>query len=267
MGLEFIGHDPAAPASADETELVQRADVLVFSAPIRRTGALIARYAELAAGSEAGRLWLDVTSIKAAPVAAMLASRAEVVGLHPMTAPPKTPTLKGRVMVVCEARLDTWRPWVASLLAALEAECVQATPEQHDRVMALVQAMVHAAHLAQAGVLRSEATRAGPLDALMPFRSASFEMDAAIIARILSLNPAIYEDIQFGNPHTILIWLNMLCHNIHRNLTQVHIRADSGCCCDSSRFQNILYHRHGKFPCSHLISIQIICCIYKYFIN
>ena len=201
MGLEVIGHDPADPASTDEAELVQRADVLVFSAPIRRTGALIARYAELAAGSEAGRLWLDVTSIKAAPVAAMLASRAEVVGLHPMTAPPKTPTLKGRVMVVCEARLDTWRPWVASLLAALEAECVQATPEQHDRVMALVQAMVHAAHLAQAGVLRSEATRAGPLDALMPFRSASFEMDAAIIARILSLNPAIYEDIQFGNPH------------------------------------------------------------------
>ena len=129
MGLEVIGHDPADPASADETELVQRADVLGFSAPIRRTGALIARYAELAAGSEAGRLWLDVTSIKAAPVAAMLASRAEVVGLHPMTAPPKTPTLKGRVMVVCEARLDTWRPWVASLLAALEAECVQATPE------------------------------------------------------------------------------------------------------------------------------------------
>ncbi len=160
-------------------------------------------------------MWLDVTSIKTAPVAAMLASRAEVVGLHPMTAPPKTPTLKGRVMVVCEARLDAWRPWMASLLAALEAECVQATPEQHDRVMALVQAMVHAAHLAQAGVLRSEATRAGPLDALMPFRSASFEMDAAIIARILSLNPAIYEDIQFGNPHASDV-LQALARQIQR---------------------------------------------------
>ncbi|HJS34615.1 MAG TPA: prephenate dehydrogenase [Pseudoxanthomonas sp.] len=201
MGLEVIGHDPADPASVDEVELVRRADVLVFSAPIRHTGALVVRYAALAGGSEAGRLWLDVTSIKAVPVAAMLASRAEVVGLHPMTAPPKAPTLKGRVMVVCEARLDTWRPWVVSLLAAIEAECVQATPEQHDRVMALVQAMVHASHLAQAGVLRGQAARVGDLAALMPFRSASFEMDAAIIARILSLNPAIYEDIQFGNPY------------------------------------------------------------------
>ena len=56
-------------------------------------------------------------------------------------------------------------------------------------------------------------------------------------------------------------------HNIHRNLTQVHIRADSGCCSDSCCFQNILYHRHGKFPCSHLIGVQIIGCIYEYFIN
>jgi len=48
-------------------------------------------------------------------VQAMLASQAEVVGLHPMTAPPKAPTLKGRVMVVCEARLRHWQPWVDSL--------------------------------------------------------------------------------------------------------------------------------------------------------
>ncbi len=201
MGLEVIGHDPADASSEDEAELVRRADVLVFSAPIRHTAALIARYAGLAAGQEAGRLWLDVTSIKAAPVAAMLASQAEVVGLHPMTAPPKAPTLKGRVMVVCEARVNRWRPWLAGLLTALEAECVQASPEQHDRVMALVQAMVHASHLAQAGVLRGQSAQVGDLAALMPFRSASFEMDAAIIARILSLNPAIYEDIQFGNPY------------------------------------------------------------------
>ena len=104
-------------------------------------------------------------------------------------------------MVVCEARLSAWQPWLAQLCAALEAECVLATPEHHDQVMALVQAMVHATHLAQAGVLRDYAALLGPLQDLMPYRSASFELDTAIIARILSLNPAIYEDIQFGNPH------------------------------------------------------------------
>ena len=204
MGLEVIGHDPVDAASQTPEELLERADVLLFSAPIRHTATLIGDYVRQSAGRESGRLWLDVTSIKAAPVAAMLESRAAVVGLHPMTAPPKAPTLRGRVMVVCESRLDArWQPWLAQLYAALEADRVVATPEHHDRVMALVQAMVHATHLAQAGVLRDYAPLLGELQALMPYRSTAFEMDAAAIARILSLNPAIYEDIQFGNPHTV----------------------------------------------------------------
>lgn len=202
MGLEVIGHDPADPASASEVELVDRADVLVFAAPIRSTTALIDHYAALAAGREARQLWLDITSVKSGPVAAMLRSRAEVAGLHPMTAPPKTPTLKGRVVIVCRARVSRWTAWLEALLAALEGATVAATPEHHDRVMALVQAMAHATHLAQAGVLRGQATTAGTLASLMPFRSALFEMDMAVVARILSLNPAIYEDIQFGNPHS-----------------------------------------------------------------
>jgi prephenate dehydrogenase len=132
----------------------------------------------------------------------MLESQAEVVGLHPMTAPPKAPTLKGRVMVVCEARIHAWREWLQTFLTAFEAECVPATPEHHDRVMALVQAMVHATHLAQAGVLREYTPALGGLRELLPFRTAAFEMDSSVISRILSLNPAIYEDIQFCNPHS-----------------------------------------------------------------
>ncbi len=202
MGLEVIGHDPADSASASEAELVERAEVLVFAAPIRITPTLIDHYAALAAGREARQLWLDITSVKSGPVAAMLRSRAEVVGLHPMTAPPKTPTLKGRVVVVCRARVAAWSAWLDGLLAALEGVAVDATPAHHDQVMALVQAMAHATHLAQAGVLREQAAVVGSLASLLPFRSALFEMDMAVVARILSLNPAIYEDIQFGNPHS-----------------------------------------------------------------
>ncbi len=223
MGLQVIGRDPADGESIPERELIDRADVLVFAAPIRHTAALIQDYVRLAAGGERGKLWLDVTSIKAEPVAAMLLSQAEVVGLHPMTAPPKSPSLKGRVMVVCEARLDAWCDWVQGLLAALEAECVHTTPEHHDQVMALVQAMVHATHLAQAGVLREYAPKLGDLDALLPYRSASFEMDTAIISRILSLNPAIYEDIQFGNPHVAQVLESLL-----RQLSHLHAQVSRG---------------------------------------
>lgn len=122
LQLQVIGHDPADPDSHTPEHLLAQADVLVFSAPIRHTPALIAEYVRQSAGREQGRLWLDVTSVKEAPVQAMLASQAEVVGLHPMTAPPKAPTLKGRVLVVCEARLQHWRAWVDTLCTALQAE-------------------------------------------------------------------------------------------------------------------------------------------------
>jgi len=226
MQLTVIGHDPADPQSHTPEQLLAEADVLVFSAPIRHTPGLIADYVRASAGREHGRLWLDVTSVKEAPVQAMLASQAEVVGLHPMTAPPKSPTLKGRVMVVCEARLQRWLPWVQELCTSLQAECVRATPAHHDKVMALVQAMVHASHLAQAGVLRGYGPELGDLAALLPYRSASFELDTAIIARILSLNPAIYEDIQFGNPH-VAPMLQRLIDQLQQLQSQV-LQGDDG---------------------------------------
>lgn len=221
MGCTVLGADPGDPASRSPEALIERCQVLLFSVPIRHAARIIGEYVALAAGREHGQLWLDITSIKQAPVAAMLGSRAEVVGLHPMTAAPKAPTLKGRVLVVCEARLQRWRSWLEQLLGALRAQCVRTTPEQHDRIMALVQAMVHASHLAQGGVLAELAADLGGLDALLPFRSAAFELDAAILARILALNPAIYEDIQFDNPHVPPV-LDALVAQLEELRQQVH---------------------------------------------
>ena len=203
MHLRVLGHDPAAAQCDSIERLLDEADVLLFAAPIRSTEAIIDATLRQSAGRERGRLWLDITSVKQGPVAAMLRSQAEVAGLHPMTAPPKAPTLKGKVLVICEARLDVWRDWLSVLFDALQAECVRVAPEYHDRAMALIQAMVHATHLAEAGVLRSHAHHLGPPSALLPLRSASFELDVAVMTRILSLNPQIYEDIQFGNPYAL----------------------------------------------------------------
>ena len=201
MQLEVIGRDPAGDTAIGARELIERADVLIFSAPIRATAALIDEYVALARGAESGKLWLDVTSIKTAPVASMLRSRAEVAALHPMTAPPKTPTLRGRVMIVCEARLDAWREWLETFLAASEADCVRSDPSTHDHMMALVQGMVHATHMAQGAVLREFAPTLGGLDAVARFRTVGYELDGVVTRRMLAGNPAIYEDIQFENPH------------------------------------------------------------------
>ncbi len=203
MGLRVIGRDPAGDEALSIEELVTQADVLVFSAPIRLTPALIAEYAGVARGREAGCLWMDLTSIKQGPVEALLASRAEVVGLHPMAAPPPIPTLQGRVMAVCPARLDRWRTWLDGFLAATRAECIEVTPGHHDRAMALVQGLTHASHMAQAAVLRRQAPALGGLEALRPLRTVGHALDRIVSARMLAGNPGIYADIQFDNPHVL----------------------------------------------------------------
>lgn len=205
MGLQVIGHDPALADSEPPLALLQRADVVVFSTPIRDTPAIIGAFATLAGGIEAGQLWLDLTSVKQAPVQAMLASRAEVAGLHAMAAPPKTATLKGHTMAVCRVRVQRWRAWLDALLAALQADCVEIDAQAHDRAMALVQGLVHAAHMAQAKVLCELAADAGGLPGLHALRTTGHQLDLAVTGRILAGNPAIYTGIQFDNPHVPLV--------------------------------------------------------------
>ncbi len=220
MHCEVIGSDPQWPDSPSIGTLLARADVLLFSTPIRQTPAIIAEYVAAAGPRSREQLWLDITSLKQPAVAAMLRSDANVVGLHPMCAAPKTRTLRDRVLVVCEARLNRWRPWFNTLLQALDAETVFSTPAEHDRVMALVQGLVHASHLAQATVLSQQCDGLQALAALMPFRSPSFALNAAVISRILTSNPSIYEDIQFLNPHVPAV-LQQLAATLQTMATQV----------------------------------------------
>lgn len=199
MGLEVLGSDPAVPGSASASWLRDHCQVLVFAVPIRHTAAIIRELAGSMTARSVPPLWIDVTSIKQAPVEAMLGAPVEVLGLHPMAAPPKSPTLKGRVMVVCEARLAHWQPFADRLLDALEARCVRCAPAEHDQVMARVQALAHASMLALASVLGEGSSTLAPPSALLPFRSPIFELANAMMTRILASNPAIYEDIQFGS--------------------------------------------------------------------
>ncbi|GIX35439.1 MAG: prephenate dehydrogenase [Lysobacteraceae bacterium] len=199
MGLSVLGFDPALADCPAPEHLARACDVLVFSVPIRHSAGIIRALAREMRPRQPPPLWLDVTSIKQAPIEAMLEAPVEVLGLHPMTAPPKSDTLKGRVLVVCEGRLDRWRGFVDRLLAALEAQCVHCAPHEHDRIMARVQGSTHAALLTLAAVLGEE--RPAP-PALMPFRTPVFELVHACMARLLSGNPAIYEDIQFSGAET-----------------------------------------------------------------
>ena len=213
MGLQVIGRDPHGDTALSEAALIEAADVLIFSAPIRVTPQLIRHYVQVAAGAERGKLWMDLTSIKRAPVEALLESQAEVVGLHPMCAPPKISTLRGRPLVVCPARLDRWRDWLQAFLQASEAQCRTVEPGRHDRIMALVQGLSHASHMLQGAVLTELAPELGGMAAISELGTIGHALDLTVTRRVLGGNPDIYTDIQFDNPHVLEV-LKHLQHQL-----------------------------------------------------
>lgn len=201
LAEDIAGHDPASPTSWSIEALVEWSEVLVFCAPLTHTLAAIEAFAALAGDRAKTQLWIDLTSVKVGPVTAMQASGAEVLGLHPLCAPPSTPDLIGQRMVVCEARLESWRPWAEAFLAATGADCIALTAEEHDRRAALVQALGHAAHLSQLMALAKAAPHAS-LQALASCATPTFQLDLAMGMRLLSGDPGLYAGLLSLTPES-----------------------------------------------------------------
>jgi chorismate mutase / prephenate dehydrogenase len=172
------------------------ADVVVVSVPIDVTDAVIR-----AVGPHVrdDALLMDVTSVKEAPMQAMLGvTGASVVGTHPMFGP-SVHTLQGQRVVVCRGRGDTWADWVAQSFAARGLVVTETTAVQHDRAMSVVQVLTHFQTQVQGLTL----SRLGvPLAETLPFTSPAYLLELYVAARHFAQDPALYGSIEMRNPGT-----------------------------------------------------------------
>jgi chorismate mutase/prephenate dehydrogenase len=175
------------------------ADVTVVSVPIDVTEAVIH-----AVGPHvpARGLLMDVTSVKEAPVAAMLAATAaqgaSVVGTHPMFGP-SVHTLQGQRVVVCRGRGEVWGDWVVQAFAARGLVVTETTPAAHDRAMAVVQVLTHF----QTQVLGLTLARLGvPLTETLRFTSPAYLLELYVAARHFAQSPGLYGPIEMRNPRS-----------------------------------------------------------------
>jgi chorismate mutase/prephenate dehydrogenase len=172
------------------------ADVTVVSVPIDRTEAVIR---EVGAHVPAHGLLMDVTSLKGAPLQAMLeATAASVLGTHPLFGP-GVHSLQGQRVVLCRGRGDDWATWVTRVLEARGLVVVESDAEAHDRTMALVQVLTHY----QTQVMGVALARLGePLDATLPFTAPAYLLELYVTARHFGQDPALYGPIEMRNPRT-----------------------------------------------------------------
>ncbi|MFN0063083.1 MAG: bifunctional chorismate mutase/prephenate dehydrogenase [Myxococcaceae bacterium] len=175
---------------------VDAADVVVVSVPIDKTVEVIRK---LGPRVKRDALLMDVTSLKEAPTAAMLAStEASVVGTHPMFGP-RVHTLQGQRVVICPSRGAPWAEWVRTQFVARGLVVTEATPAQHDRAMAMVQVLTHL----QTEVVGLALSRAGlTLQETLPFTSPVYLIELLMVGRHFAQAHELYGQLQMLNPHT-----------------------------------------------------------------
>jgi prephenate dehydrogenase len=176
-------------------DLARSCDLVIVSVPIRDTVRVIGEVAPLMGGDQ---VLADFTSVKEGPVQAMLASRSHVLGMHPMFGP-SVPSLRDQTVIITPARCDARRvQWILDLLKEEGATVTTTTPEEHDRMMAVVQGLIHFVTLMVAETVRR--TGIDPLSTL-PFTSPVYRMEMGLVGRLLSQDPSLYADILIENRH------------------------------------------------------------------
>ncbi|HHH31132.1 MAG TPA: bifunctional chorismate mutase/prephenate dehydrogenase [Polyangiaceae bacterium] len=177
-------------------EAARHADVVVISVPIEVTEEVIR---EVGPHLRPSALLMDLTSVKAAPLQAMLEStEASVVGTHPMFGP-NVHSLQGQRIVICSGRGEPWEAWLREMLRARGVEVTDAEADQHDRAMAVVQVLNHF----QTQVMGLTLARLGvPVQESLRFASPAYLMELYVAGRHFVQSPALYGPIEMRNPRT-----------------------------------------------------------------
>lgn len=181
-------------------QVVEQADVVIFSVlPIATATDLMEGLARF---SRPEQLWLDVTSVKSKPMKAMLLSKASVVGLHPVCAPPVELSLKGQTLVVCRGRCsDPWNVWLDQVFEKTAARIEVFDPDDHDRLMMPIQGPTQAGAVLMAMVLKNLKV---DVSATLGLASPVYKLGLGLTGRILS-QPELYADILTANPYMITV--------------------------------------------------------------
>lgn len=177
-------------------EAAEHADVVIISVPIESTVDVIRK---LGPRVRSDALLMDVTSVKREPVQAMLeATAASVVGTHPMFGP-SVHSMQGQRVAVCAARGETWADWVRRMLKARGLTIKETTPDEHDRVMAIVQVLVH---FSTEVMGRALAGLGVSLEETLSFTSPVYLMELLMTARHFAQSADLYASIEMSNPET-----------------------------------------------------------------
>jgi prephenate dehydrogenase len=177
-------------------DLVRLCNVIVVAVPISATAGIIKQVGPLLSKDT---LLMDLTSLKYEPVKLMLDnSKAEIIGGHPLLGP-QLKDVSGQNVILCPARGKKWLGWLKEVFKKNKMNVLEATPEKHDKMMAIVQALNHFNTITLGLALAKTNI---PLAQINKFSTPIFRTKLDIIKKVFMESPDMYVDIITGNRET-----------------------------------------------------------------
>jgi prephenate dehydrogenase len=167
-------------------------DVVVLSVPMDTVEDVASA---VAPAMRPGSLLMDLSSLKKTPLEAMLRHAppgVEVIGVHPLFGPAGDP--RGRnIVLVPTGRSERWLSVLHDIFRDAGLEVLEATAEEHDRNMAVVQGLTHFMYVALGRALEKAHADLGQASA---FRTPVYGVTKEMLGRVLSQSPELYALIQ-----------------------------------------------------------------------
>lgn len=134
----------------------------------------------------------DLTSVKQAPLAAMLSKHSgPVLGLHPMFGP-NIPTFAKQTILVTPGRDDVPAQWLMRQFEIWGARLFELPAARHDQAMSVIQVMRHLSTFVYGYHLAHEDIE---IDELLSLSSPIYRLELMMVGRLFAQNPALYADI------------------------------------------------------------------------
>ena len=179
------------------TELCRDIDLALVSVPIAAT---VATINQLAPHLPEHCILADLTSVKGQSVKAMCESfSGSVLGLHPMFGP-DTKSMERQIVVVTPGRERSQDRWVTEQLAVWGGVIVRAGAQEHDEIMAVVQALRHFATFTFGRFLYQHQI---DLKQTLEFSSPIYRLELDMVGRLFAQDPKLYSEIIFATPERL----------------------------------------------------------------
>ncbi|MGY4677051.1 bifunctional chorismate mutase/prephenate dehydrogenase [Pasteurella sp. P03HT] len=179
--------------------ILKETDVVIVSVPIAKTVETITRLQPFLTEN---MLLADLTSVKRAPLTAMLnVHNGAVVGLHPMFGPDIASMAK-QVIVRCDGRFAERYQWLIEQMQMWGATCYAVDADEHDHSMTYVQALRHFSTFANGLHLSKQPVA---LASLLALSSPIYRLELAMIGRLFAQDAELYADIIMDKPENLAV--------------------------------------------------------------